>query len=351
MVRFGWFDVPIGGNVEKYTYSADQMRDLWRSIYTNGIIPEVRQTDHSQIVPQTQLGNSLAAIVGQGLNLRINLGIAMIDGAYFIIDEEPINIPLTAGQVNDIVLRLDLTGTDVVFGIFAKPRATGTLEAGLTRSGGIYELGLHSVNVPDGADQIAANMITDYRLNLNEGPDGKPCCGLVGSLLQPDIDAWYQRARSELAELLEKNEADLTEWLDQSKESFDTWFSTLQDTLSGDVAGNLYNLITNHTNNEQVHVSSADRARWDAAGGTVYTLPLPAASWQKTQGEIYQQAITLPNSNAQTKVDLQIDVLQSMQVAAPIQVVNDSGTLYAQTIAPPSVDLSVQATVTTVQEG
>ena len=336
MIRYGWFDVPIGGDVSKYTYSADQMRDLWRSIYTNGIIPDVRQTDNSKIVPETQLGNSLAAIVGQGLNIRINLGIAVLDGAYFMIDEEPINVPVTAGQINDIVLRLDLTGTDVVFGIFAKQRSAGTIEAGLTRGGGIYELGLHSVNIPAGADQVSSSMITDYRLNLNPGPDGKPCCGLVGSLLQPDIDAWYKRARESL-----------DVFMDTSKEAFDEWFKTLQDTLSGDVAANLYALIAEHTANKDIHVTAEEKAGWTQR---LYTITLTAEGWQAS-GEILMQPITIPNAGTNTKVDLYTDMQTEATIASPIRAVNDNGTITAQTMVAPTEDLTVQAIVTAVVEG
>lgn len=343
MIRYGWFDVPIGGDVSKYTYSADQMRDLWRSIYTNGIIPNVRQTDNSKIVPETQLGNSLAAIVGQGLSIRINLGIAMLDGAYFIIDEEPINVPVTAGQINDIVLRLDLTGADVVFGIFSKQRSAGTIEAGLTRAGGIYELGLHSVNVPVGADQISASMITDYRLNLNPGPDGKPCCGLVGSLLQPDIDEWYTRART-----------GMDVFMNTGKEAFDEWFQTLQDTLSGDVAANLYALITEHTMNHDIHVTAEEKASWTQR---LYSITLSSSGWALSSidevslnGMYIQQIIGVTFTVGQ-KVDIAIPPNLMNSIPAGITTANVNGTVYAVTEFPPDMEVTAQITVTNVTEG
>ncbi|MFZ2538126.1 MAG: phage holin family protein [Oscillospiraceae bacterium] len=145
-------------------------------------MPEIRQSTTGVIVPTTQLGTSLCATVAQGLKITINNGLAFIDGAYFFI-YEPETITLQAGWVNDIVLRLDVTGSDIVFGIFNKQRSANTIEAGLTRQGGIYELGLHSVTIPANTDQVTAAMISDYRLNMGLGVDGKPCCGIVGSLL------------------------------------------------------------------------------------------------------------------------------------------------------------------------
>lgn len=266
-IKFGWFDVPVGGDRTKYSYSADQMRDLWRAMLTNGIVPEVRQANSSTIVPQTQLGSSLAAGVGQGLNVIINAGIAFVDGAYAIVTL-PVTVPIVAGWTNDIVFRLDLTGKDVVFGIFNKQRSASTMEAGLTRGGGIYEIGLHSVAVPAGATQVTSAMITDQRLNLKKGTDGLPCCGIVGSLLQPDISSWTDRARQQLTELLTQNQI-----------TFDQWFATVQNTLGKDIAGNLLNLIEQHKANAAVHITASERASWNsratAAQGTKADAAMP----------------------------------------------------------------------------
>lgn len=234
-VKFGWFDIPIGGDPLKYKYSANQMRDIWKSLLTNGIVPEIRQSTTGVIVPTKQLGGALSANVAQGLKVTINNGLAFIDGAYFFV-YTPEEIPLQAGWINDIVLRLDVTGSEIVFGIFNKQRSAGTIEAGLTRQGGVYELGLHSVNIPSGATQVTASMITDYRLNMSKGFDGLPCCGIVGSLLMPDIDAWYKSATAEQKA-----------WFDKSQADFMTWFSTLADILDENTAGNLLNLINQNT--------------------------------------------------------------------------------------------------------
>lgn len=241
-IKFGWFDVPLNGDPTKYSYSADEMRLLWKSMLTNGIVPNIRKTENDTIMPEQQLGNSLMATPGQDLNVVINEGIGWIDGAYCIVTE-PETILLQAGWINDIVLRLDLTGSEVFMGVITKRRSAATIERGLIREGGIYELGLHSVNVPVNATQITQAMIIDYRLNMRAGTDGKPCCGIVGSLLMPDIDEWHQSAIKKMNEFLQSTANSLDDFTVEQKEKFNIWFLTLQGVLSGDIAGNLANQV------------------------------------------------------------------------------------------------------------
>lgn len=221
--KMGWFDVPLGAEVRqlvaspeqavdwintnfgkplKYYNSAADMRMIWKSILTNGIIPEIRTAKETTIIPETQLGNSFSTTMLYGLRVQINPGLGFIDGAYCYIDE-PIELSMVAGATNDIVLHLDTSGSDVIFDVRVKTRSTATIQEGLVRAGGVYELGLHTVTVPAGESVVTSGMIKDHRLNVELGSDGKPCCGICGSLLQPDISALYDRARKALQEVLD----------------------------------------------------------------------------------------------------------------------------------------------------
>nr|DAT08339.1 MAG TPA: methylamine dehydrogenase heavy chain [Caudoviricetes sp.] len=236
---------------------------------TNGVVPEVRQTDNSTIVPAVQLGNSLAASPGEGLALIIQDGIAWIDGAYLRVrDTETLH--LNPG-INDIVARLDTTGSQVVYKLFVKPRSTGTLVENLTRSEGIYELGLHTVTVPTGTSQVTASMIEDHRLDLTPGLDGKPICGIVGSLLQPDVSAWYDKA----AKVLHLQQETFAQLMEDQKKDFQAWFDSLQVILDGDVAANLAGEITAHKNDKGMHTFPAT-ASLTSSGALELTGDLPA---------------------------------------------------------------------------
>ena len=221
--KMGWFDVPLGaetrqlvatadqaidwintnfGKPLKYYNSAADMRTIWKAMLTNGIVPEYRTAQSTVIVPETQLGSSFSITLKSGLTVQLNPGIGWIDGAYCIIDE-PMDITLSAGAANDITLRLDMSGEDVSFGIAVKTRSTGTPQQSLIRTGGIYELGLHSIEIPPGTTELTSSMITDLRLDVSPGIDEKPCCGMVGSLLQPDITALVQRTLNAFQEVLD----------------------------------------------------------------------------------------------------------------------------------------------------
>lgn len=223
--KMGWFDVPLGAEMRqivgtpedavdwintnfgkplKYYNSAADMRTIWRAILTNGIIPEIRTAQQTTIIPETQLGNSFSTTLLSGLRVQLNPGIGFIDGAYCYINE-PIELTMVAGQTNDIVLRLDTSTSDITFGVAVKTRSVATIAEGLTRTGGIYELGLHTVVIPAGESEVTSAMIYDHRLDVTPGSDGLPCCGLCGSLLQPDISEMYDRARAALQAVLDSS--------------------------------------------------------------------------------------------------------------------------------------------------
>lgn len=82
----------------------------------------------------------------------------------------------------------------------------------------------------------------------------------------------------------------------------------------------------------------------------LYTITLLSSSWTQS-GEIFVQPITIPNSNANTKVDLYTDVTTEAKIASPIRAVNENGTITAQTLVSPSEDLIVQAIACEVKEG
>lgn len=82
----------------------------------------------------------------------------------------------------------------------------------------------------------------------------------------------------------------------------------------------------------------------------LYTITLLSSSWTQS-GQIFVQTITIPNSNANTKVDLYTDVQTEAKIASPIRAVNENGTITAQTLVAPSEDLTVQAVASAVKEG
>ena len=90
-----------------------------------------------------------------------------------------------------------------------------------------------------------------------------------------------------------------------------------------------------------------------AAGGSkakVYTLTLPAASWA-AEGGLFKQAVTITGATASAQVDLAADLVTQENIPSPIVIYNNSGALAAWTAEPPTVDVSVQATVVETEAG
>jgi len=54
---------------------------------------------------------------------------------------------------------------------------------------------------------------------------------------------WKQQWATWFNNYINNNTSEMTDWREQNKELFDTWFAQLQDTLSGDVAANLTNQL------------------------------------------------------------------------------------------------------------
>ena len=132
----------------------------------------------------------------------------------------------------------------------------------------------------------------------------------------------------------------------------DTWMPTPEQ-IGAATESNVQQLqsnFTQHAENSNIHVTLQEKETWSASGGVVYEITLLSSAWTQS-GEIFIQPITIPNSNANTKVDLYTDVQTEATIASPIRAVNDNGTITAQTLVAPSEDLTVQAIACEVKEG
>lgn len=136
------------------------------SLVTNGVFYAI--ATNLQVSPGTALAVSVAA------------GSAWING-YRYENTDDLNMPLTTAdgsnpRIDRIVVRLSMISRSIQLAAVAgTPAATPTAPA-LTRTSDVYELCVAEVLIPAAATSIAANNITDTRLNTS-------LCGTVNSLV------------------------------------------------------------------------------------------------------------------------------------------------------------------------
>ena len=197
--KYGFFNSVNGDRI----YDAADVANYISRYFTNGIF-----------------NNSMQVTANDNMTVTVATGSANINGyAYDLQDALTLDIgdpDQTLSRIDSVVLRLDLTNRQISTQIIEGTYATTPSQPAITRSNTIYDLRLANISVPVGATRITADMISDTRF-------GEECGNVVQAvqtLDTSDIFAQYQAA-------------------------WNTWFSGIQSELSGDVAGNLQNGITN----------------------------------------------------------------------------------------------------------
>ena len=162
MEKSGFFNSSDGDRI----YDAADFAAYFGSLVSNGVFYAV--------------ATNLLATPGAGLAISVAAGSAWING-YRYENTDALNLPLTTAngsnpRIDRVVVRLSKVSRSIqLAAIIGTPAATPAAPA-LTRTSDIYELGIADVLIPAAATSIAANNITDTRLNTS-------LCGTVNSLV------------------------------------------------------------------------------------------------------------------------------------------------------------------------
>ena len=244
-MRYGYFDSEIVGTdpegmpIFDRAETSDLFRLLFAKLVSNGVLASP--------------GDCFQVIAAEGLNVTVRPGFGMINGA-FAYDESENKLaldkaPAQYSRIDRIVLRCNYA--DRLCELVVK---TGTVAANPAppaivqpSAGDYYELGLATVLVGSNATVVTQANITDTRMD-------RSVCGLITQLIDHlDTDVFFAQLDQFYKEFVNKANND-----------FDTWFQSIKDKLSGDIAGSLQNQIDNLS--EQVKT-------------TPVKAPLPAAGW------------------------------------------------------------------------
>lgn len=230
-------NMPIFDRAEEASFFAK----YFSQFISNGVFPD----------PST----NMQVLADTGMNIKVSIGTCFINGYMgwvenaetFTIEESD-----TQARIDRIVARLDFDNREIQCHVKKGTAAGNPVAPELQRDYDMYEIGLADVRVNANVIEIKQENITDLRLNTD-------LCGIVVVPLQHvDTTTLFNQYQDWLKNATEQGEQDLQLTQEQLQEEFDTWFATVKDTLSGDTAGKLLNLINTKADKKKVYNVSID---------------------------------------------------------------------------------------------
>lgn len=230
-------NMPIFDRAEEASFFAK----YFSQFISNGVFPN----------PST----NMQVLADTGMNIKVSAGVCYINGYMgwvesaetFTIEESD-----TQSRIDRIVARLDFDNREIQCYVKKGTAAGNPVAPALQRDYDIYEIGLADVRVNANAIEIKQENITDLRLNTD-------LCGIVANQLQHvDTTTLFNQYQDWLTNATEQGEEDLQASLEQFEAQFNTWFATVQDTLDGDTAGNLLNLINTKADKKKTYNITID---------------------------------------------------------------------------------------------
>lgn len=230
-------NMPIFDRAEEASFFAK----YFSQFISNGVFPN--PSTNMQILADT------------GMQIKISSGVCYINGYMGWVESAETKViedSDTQSRIDRIVARLDFDDRKIDWYIKKGTPAGNPTAPELQRDYDIYEIGLADVKVNANVIEIKQENITDLRLNTD-------LCGIVVVPLQHvDTTTLFNQYQDWLANVTEQGEEDLQLTQEQLEQQFNTWFETVQDTLSGDTAGNLLNLINTKADKKKVYNVSID---------------------------------------------------------------------------------------------
>lgn len=205
MIQSGFFDALESGGEYDRVYNASMFAHYFNLLVKNGVFAN----------PATSL--QVVANATPNMQVVVNPGSAWINGYYMTVlsgSTEVLSIELASAALNridSVVVGLNLINRQMSVYIKQGTPAASPVAPSLTRNNDVYELELAQISVAAGIGSIIQDYITDMRQNSSR-------CGIVTGTI---------------------SQIDATNLFAQFTAAFNTWFQTIQDQLSGDIAANL----------------------------------------------------------------------------------------------------------------
>lgn len=224
-------------------YKAEDFARYFATFIANGVFPN----------PST----GFQVVEGGDMTVNLKAGQAWING-YYITNDADYNLTIEVAdgvlnRVDRVVLQLNYLNREITPLVKKGTFASSPVAPALQRDADAYEIALADVYIGAGVLSVTQANITDTRLDSD-------LCGIVhGTVEQVDTttifnqyQSWYEtfttNKETEIDSWQTGQEQEFDTWQAQEQADFDAWFQTIQDTLSGDTAGNLQAQIGTLTN-------------------------------------------------------------------------------------------------------
>lgn len=267
MEKYSFFDAQLGeSGVYDRTYSSSDLADYFSSFIGNGVFANP--------------ANQLKVVAGSGLDVYVKTGKAFINGYYYSLSEESKKLTIARGDNNYkrldlVVCSLNHSTRLIEIKVLQGTAAASPVPQSIVRNDSRYDLVLAQIIVDAGCTEITDSMIADKR------PDNT-VCGFVTGVVE---------------------QIDTTDLFAQYESAFTSWFDNAKGQLSGDVAGNLTNKISEISKSLETETSARksgdEHVETLVAGNSSSILALQSSSnTYATNIKALQDRITMGTSAA-----------------------------------------------------
>lgn len=216
------------------------LRKLFNSLFTNGVLLADQTKLRVTYVGDTRVSDTVEGDTDT-YNTVVSAGFGMVEGCMKLLENYyGLHIDISASvnpRIDTIVLRLD--DNDSVracdFYVHEGTPASSPVHPELTRSGGIYEIGLADIYVPAVPSTDNPPTVTDTRLDSTR-------CGIITSISEVDTTAIWEDFNNLYNSVKNRSQETYDAWV----EEYENYYSILRATQVQeftDLANELHDLI------------------------------------------------------------------------------------------------------------
>lgn len=208
-------------------YKSSDFAEYFSTFIGNGVFPNP--------------SNSLLVTSNGDMTINLSAGFAWINGyMYHNTDNLTLTVEYadaTLKRIDRVVLKCDFVNREIKAYVKKGTFATNPTPPTLERNVNAYELSVADILVENGVISIQQSKITDTRLDEN-------VCGIVTQTVKEiETSELYRKLQG----YIDERGQDVKGWIETATTQwgidFNTWFQTIKDILSGDVAGALADRI------------------------------------------------------------------------------------------------------------